>query len=60
MNQLTELTELVKKPLSELKRKVIVALITQDVHGRDIVNKLNEEDIDNVNDFLWTQQLRFY
>lgn len=40
VKQLEDLTELVRGELTELKRKVIVALITVDVHARDIVEEL--------------------
>jgi dynein heavy chain, axonemal len=57
---LDQLTKLVRGTLSPIKHKVIVALITQDVHSRDIVEQLLNEGVSNVNDFLWTQQLRNY
>ena len=51
--QLAELTELVRGKLSELKRAILVALITQDVHARDIVEKLKNENTMSTFDFLW-------
>jgi len=39
----------------------LIALITQDVHNRDIVEGLMDVDaVISRNDFLWSQQLRFY
>lgn len=38
--QLSQLTALVRGELSSLARRIIVALITTDVHNRDIVEKL--------------------
>ena len=35
--QLAQLTELVRGKLTSLQRKIIVALVTTDVHARDIV-----------------------
>jgi dynein heavy chain len=38
LRQLTELTGMIRDPnLDKLKRKTLIALITQDVHNRDIV-----------------------
>lgn len=58
VNQLNELVELIRTDLSSLERKTLVALITQDVHYRDIVESL--QTCESVNDFKWLQQLRFY
>ena len=44
--------------MSPLDRKTLVALITQDVHYRDIVEVL--QTCESINDFKWLQQLRFY
>lgn len=46
--QLSQLTELVRGGLTQLKHKVIVALITQDVHARDIVENLTDDNIQSV------------
>ena len=47
--------------LDNLKRKTLIALITQDVHNRDIVDSLAQVETGvTKNDFIWTQQLRFY
>ena len=40
VNQLNELVELIRSDLTSLERKTLVALITQDVHYRDIVENL--------------------
>ncbi|KAL4487471.1 hypothetical protein ABPG72_006991 [Tetrahymena utriculariae] len=60
IQQLQELTSLITQGLDPLKHKSIVALITQDVHARDIVYKLWEEGTCSVNDFEWQKQLRYY
>lgn len=62
LRQLSELTATIRDPnLDGLKRKTLIALITQDVHNRDIVDSLvqNENGVSK-DDFIWTQQLRFY
>ena len=62
LKQLSELTNLIREPtLSAELRKTLIALITQDVHNRDIVEGLMEIETGiNRNDFVWSQQLRFY
>lgn len=62
LRQLSELTVMIRDPnLASLKRKTLIALITQDVHNRDIVESLAQaENGVTKDDFLWTQQLRFY
>ncbi len=62
LKQLSELTALIREPTlpSEL-RKTLIALITQDVHNRDIVDGLMDIDGSiNKHDFVWSQQLRIY
>lgn len=58
--QLSQLTELVRSALNDIKHKIIVALITQDVHARDIIETLTNENVATKTDFLWQQQLRYY
>jgi len=60
ISQLQDLTNLIRTDLTDIQRKRIVALVTQDVHYRDILEKLKNEQVDNINDFRWQQQLRFY
>lgn len=50
---LVELTGLIRGNLTSLERKILVALITTDVHGRDIVELLNKEQVQDINDFNW-------
>ena len=58
--QLSQLTELVRSDLTEIKHKIIVALITQDVHARDIIETLTNDNVTSKTEFLWQQQLRYY
>ena len=60
LDQLGKLTELVRTNITSLQRKIVVALITQDVHARDIVEKLKTEQVDSQSHFTWQQQLRYY
>jgi len=54
------MTAKVRGELSDLKRRAIVALITVDVHARDIVDELNQNKTESVNEFKWMKQLKYY
>ena len=58
-NQLQELIKMIRGTLEDVERRRIVALITQDVHNRDIVERLRDEEVNDLNDFRWLQQLRY-
>ena len=60
VNLLKQLTELVRGKLSPIQRKIIVALVTTDVHARDIVGQLRDANVCSTSEFLWQQQLRYY
>jgi len=62
VDNLSKLTEMIRQNLTPNERRTLVALITQDVHGRDIVEQLGDENNPcySVDDFVWQQQLRFY
>lgn len=57
---LEELTNLIRGELTPVQRRTLVAMVTQDVHFRDIVQKLRDDEVDSPDDFKWQQQLRFY
>lgn len=59
VKRLSDLTALVRGKLSKLERKIIVALITIDVHARDIVLNLAKERVERETDFNWQMQLRY-
>lgn len=46
---------MVRTDLSKLLRKIVVALITTDVHNRDIIEKLYELGVESIKDFQWQQ-----
>jgi dynein heavy chain len=58
--QLQDLTALVRGKLTRLERGTIVALVTTDVHARDIVETLRDDKVDSTQNFMWQQQLRYY
>lgn len=43
IDQIEVLTDLVRGELSDLKRRAVVALITVDVHARDIIDELKAD-----------------
>ena len=50
-SDLKDMTAVVREDLTRLHRKIIAALITIDVHARDIVEELWQEKVESVNDF---------
>lgn len=45
ITQLEALTDMVRGELTDLKRRVVVALITVDVHARDIIDELKADQV---------------
>ena len=58
--QLNDLVELVRQPLTKQQQVTINALIVIDVHAKDVVEKLVLADITDVGAFEWISQLRYY
>lgn len=59
LGNLSALTRMVRGQLNKLHRKIFTALITIDVHARDIVHDLQQKGITDANDFDWQMQLRY-
>lgn len=59
-DDLMDLTELVRGKLTSQERETLGALITVDVHARDVVQGLVDASIQTVTDFEWVSQLRYY
>lgn len=49
---------LVRGRLSKMQRAVLSALIVIEVHAKDVVAKLVEQEVSSINDFEWISQLR--
>ncbi|CAG9862849.1 unnamed protein product [Phyllotreta striolata] len=57
---LAKLSELSRKDLSKLLRLKANALITIEIHSRDVIDRLYRANCRDTNAFEWFSQLRFY
>ena len=57
---LDELVRLIRTPLDTIKRQIVNTLIIQDVHNREIAQRLHGARVSSSQDFIWQQQLRFH
>jgi dynein heavy chain len=57
---LNDLIIKIRGDLTKLERKTIVALVTTDVHARDIIDDMIEKEVTDKSDFTWQVQLRYY
>ncbi len=60
IKQIEYMVRLVRGDLTKLQRAMLGALLTIDVHGREVVKKLVERNVSSVVDFEWNRQLRYY
>lgn len=57
---LKRLSEMVMTPLAKVDRKKLMALVTIEVHSRDVIEKMIKNECMNPSAFEWLSQLRFY
>ena len=60
ISQLADMTILVRGVLSDAARITVGALTVIDVHARDVIAKLVEDNVETKDNFGWTSQLRYY
>jgi dynein heavy chain len=60
LQQLDKMVELVGGDLGKLQRQLMGALLTIEVHARDVVLSMVKKNTRSVADFEWTKQLRYY
>ena len=60
MGEILDLVELIRGKLTKCKRGILGALITLDVHGRNVTEDLISLNTTSVEDFDWMAQLRYY
>jgi dynein heavy chain len=58
--QLGVIVAKVRGELTKLQRTTIGAMVTIDVHARDVVTDLVKDKVDSPEDFAWLAQLRYY
>ena len=60
VSMLNKFSEMIRGNLTKLQRLKIVALVTIEVHARDVIEKLIKSGCSDVNAFEWLSQLRLY
>ncbi|KAI8801429.1 dynein heavy chain and region D6 of dynein motor-domain-containing protein [Cladochytrium replicatum] len=60
IQNLSQVAGLVRGDLTKIQRGILGALITIDVHNRDILSGLIVSKVRGLNNFDWTKQMRYY
>jgi dynein heavy chain len=58
--RLNKIVDLVRGNLPKLARTTLEALVVIDVHARDVVSKLSQDQVSGITEFGWLSQLRYY
>jgi dynein heavy chain len=59
VSYLNKLTGIIRGPLNKVERNKVVALITMEIHNRDVMERMVKANCTSVTDFEWLSQLRF-
>ena len=57
---LSKFSEAIRTNLTKIQRLKIVAIVTVEVHARDIIEKLIKTGCNDITAFEWLSQLRLY
>ena len=57
---LNKFSEMIRGNLTKIQRQKIVALVTIEVHARDVIEKMIKSGCGDVTAFEWLSQLRLY
>ncbi|KAJ8943600.1 hypothetical protein NQ318_006602 [Aromia moschata] len=60
IKDLNDLAALIRTDLNSVTRKILIALITIDVHARDTIHSLVKNKVSDSNCFEWLKVLRYY
>ncbi|XP_033636218.1 dynein heavy chain 2, axonemal-like isoform X2 [Asterias rubens] len=60
ISMLNKFSEMVRGNLTKMMRAKVVALVTIEVHARDVIEKLTKSGVNDVTAFEWLSQLRVY
>ncbi len=58
--ELNKIVSAVRGTLTSLERATCGALVVIDVHARDVVVSMAQEGVEDIRDFKWEAQLRYY
>uniref|UniRef100_T1J5R2 AAA+ ATPase domain-containing protein n=1 Tax=Strigamia maritima TaxID=126957 RepID=T1J5R2_STRMM len=58
--QLDDLRDIVRGDLKNLERSTLSALIVTEVHAKDVIQGMVEDQVGSSKDFEWIKQLRYY
>jgi len=60
VSYLNRLADMVRGQLTKIERRKLVALITMEIHNRDVQERMIKANCQTLHDFDWLSQLRFY
>ena len=60
ISMLNKFSEMIRGNLTKIQRQKIVALVTIEVHARDVIEKMIKSGCGDISAFEWLSQLRLY